>query len=89
MPKEIRQEVMPQREFLLDAMERLGLTKEEMAVRLGCPWNTFKKWIAAPDAKDNYREMPPIAWAFVREVLAHEQLKTAIAEGMKKVTKAA
>lgn len=65
-----------QQEFLLDAMKKLGLNRETFAARIGCPPTTFKKWIAAEAAAGNYREMPAVAWALVREVLAHERLKS-------------
>lgn len=65
-----------QQEFLQAAMDELALGREAFAERIGCPYSTFKKWVHPdPSSKDNFREMPSIAWAFVREVLAHKRLK--------------
>ena len=66
---------MSQQEFLQDAKAKLGLTWPEFAKRIGAPATTLKKWTAAVDAEDNYREMPSTVWALVREVLEHEALK--------------
>jgi hypothetical protein len=68
-----------QHEFLVAAMTELNLNREQFAIRIGCPWDTFKKWIAPPDSANNYREMPTVAWSLVREVLAHERLKKIVA----------
>lgn len=56
-------------------MRAMDMNREEFADRIGCPWTTFKKWIAPETSVSNYREMPTIAWSLIREVLAHEQLK--------------
>lgn len=63
-----------QQEFLRDAATTLGLTQKELAARMGAPWRTFEKWLY-PKETDSNREMPPIAWALVREILEHEKLK--------------
>jgi len=67
-----------QQEFLRDACEILGLEQKQMAARMCAPWTTFKKWLQPTTAKQNYREMPDIAWQLVREILAHERLKKKI-----------
>ncbi|MGZ3238849.1 MAG: hypothetical protein ACXWJK_00495 [Burkholderiaceae bacterium] len=66
---------MTQQEFLRDAKEQLGMTWKEFAQRIGAPETTLKKWMAAPEAEDNYREMPSTVWTLVREIMEHEALK--------------
>lgn len=63
-----------QQEFLREAATTLGLTQKELAARMGAPWRTFEKWLYPKETANN-REMPPIAWALVREILEHEMLK--------------
>lgn len=63
-----------QQEFLRDAMHELGLTRTEFAKRIGAPWDTYRRWLL-PVESEGAREMPPVAWALVREVLEHERLK--------------
>jgi len=65
---------LKQQEFLREAATTLGLTQKGLAVRMGAPWPTFEKWLL-PSESPNSREMPQIAWALVREILAHEKLK--------------
>lgn len=67
-----------QQEFLREAMAELGLTRQAFAERIGAPWETFKKWLL-PAESGGRREMPTVAWSLVREVLAHERLKNAVA----------
>jgi hypothetical protein len=64
-----------QQEFLRSAAKKLGLTQMDMAKRMCAPWDTFKKW-QLPSESENFREMPEIAWQLVREILAHERLKS-------------
>lgn len=63
-----------QQEFLKQAMEELGLKREDFAKRIGAPWDTFRRWLMASNS-DGTRAMSPVAWSLVREVLAHENLK--------------
>lgn len=64
-----------QQEFLRQSAKSLGLSQTGLAKRMCAPWNTYKKW-QLPSESENYREMPEIAWQLVREILAHEKLKT-------------
>jgi DNA-binding transcriptional regulator YiaG len=64
-----------QQKFLRDAAKKLGMTQTGFAERMGAPWTTFGKWLL-PDESPNSREMPEIAWQLVREILAHEKLKS-------------
>lgn len=63
-----------QQEFLLAAMDELGLTQERFASRLGCEQRTLEKWLL-PTASGGHREMDATVWSLVREILAHEKLK--------------
>lgn len=63
-----------QQEFLKQAMQELGLKREDFARRLRVSWDTFRRWPMAADT-DGTREMSPTAWSLVREVLEHEKLK--------------
>jgi uncharacterized protein (DUF2267 family) len=63
-----------QQEFLKNAMGELRLNRKDFAQRIGAPWDTFRRWLMASDA-DGTREMPPVAWSLIREVLEHERLK--------------
>lgn len=67
-----------QQKFLDTAAKKLGLTPEELAKRMGAPWDTFRKWIAPVENTTNHRPMPEIAWRLVREILAHEELKSQV-----------
>ena len=59
-----------QQEFLREAMLNLGgLTRKDFAARLGCAQRTLDKWF-----------LPPTVCVLVREILAHEQLKTKVAK---------
>lgn len=57
-----------QQEFLRDAMERLGMTREEFADRIGTKKRGLDNWLLPSDSKE-YRAMPDMAWKFVREIL--------------------
>lgn len=74
-----------QQDFLREAAAALSLTQNGLAERMGAPWKTFEKWLLPPTS-DHKREMPQIAWALVREILAHEKLK-AKCEKLKKSNK--
>jgi len=75
-----------QQEFLRDAMQKLGLTRERFSKRIGAPWDTFRRWLLPPESEGS-REMPPVAWSLVREVLEHERLKSAHAKLKEKFSK--
>lgn len=87
LDKQMTEKHKTQQEFLLDAMVELKLSREAFAERIGCPWTTFKKWMASPEAVSNYRDMPTTAWSLVREVMAHERLKKEHVKLQKKAAK--
>lgn len=64
----------PQQDFLRETARSLGLTQKGFAKRMGVSWKTFEKWLS-PDGSSDAREMPAIAWNFVREISEHEALK--------------
>lgn len=66
---------LSQQIFLNGAMQELSLTAEQFAQRIGCPWDTFRKWLNDSQKTSNHREMPVVAWSLVREVIEHERLK--------------
>lgn len=61
-----------QQDFLLAAMARCGLGRQDMALRLGCGKKTLDKWLS-PEGTQDFRAMSPLAWKFVAEILIHEE----------------
>lgn len=57
-----------QQEFLRDAMHRLELTRAGFSRRISVPEKTLDKWLAPSDTSD-FRNMPDVVWAHVREIL--------------------
>ena len=49
-------------------MHRLGLTRAGFAQRISVPEKTLDKWLAPSDTSD-FRNMPDVVWAYVREIL--------------------
>jgi hypothetical protein len=70
-----------QRDFLLSAMEELGLTQELFAARLGCEQRSLDRWLMLSTSID-YREMDRSTWGLVREIMAHEKSKATKAKGL-------
>ena len=62
---------LPQQEFLRDAMHRLGLTRAGFAQRISVPEKTLDKWLAPAETSD-FRNMPDVVWAYIREILEWE-----------------
>ncbi|MEX3859406.1 putative transcriptional regulator [Paraburkholderia youngii] len=60
--------IQSQQEFLRDAMQSLGLTRSGFAKRISVPEKTLDKWLAPVNTSD-YRNMPDVVWAYVREIL--------------------
>lgn len=56
--------------FLQDAMHRLAMTKEQFAQRIGVSKKCLSKWMSRHGTQE-FRNMPPIAWKFIGEILAH------------------
>lgn len=63
--------VQPQQEFLREAMGTLGMTRAAFAKRISVPEKTLDKWLAPSETTD-FRNMPEVVWAYVREILAWE-----------------
>ena len=61
---------LSQQEFLRDAMERLGMTRDQFAERIGTKRKTLDNWLL-PES-DSSRGMPDMAWKFIREILEKE-----------------
>lgn len=53
-------------------MTQLNMTRDEMCKRISVPRKTFDKWLA-PVGSNEHRNMPEIAWAYIREILANVQ----------------
>ena len=64
-----------QQEFIRHAMEVLCMTREQFATRLGCASRTLDKWLL-PSTSNDFRSMSDLVWNHIREVLAHEDLKS-------------
>ncbi len=73
-----------QQEFLRSAMAELNMTRDAFCERLGCARRTLDKWLL-PAASNDFRNMDETIWNLVREILAHEKLKTAHESVKKKV----
>jgi DNA-binding transcriptional regulator YiaG len=56
-----------QREFLADAMNKLGMTPEQFAARLGTSVPKLEKWMLSPD-EAGYQVMDEQVWAYIREI---------------------
>lgn len=65
---------MQQQEFLRFAMKKLALTRQGMAARLCVSKRTLDKWLL-PDSSGDHRPLNEPAWALIREILQHEELK--------------
>lgn len=74
---------MTQQEFLRAAMAELDMTRDAFCLRLGAARRTLDKWLLPADSKD-FRNMDETIWNLVREILAHEKLKTKHAKLLKK-----
>jgi len=62
---------LPQQAFLRDAMDRLGLTRDGFAERLGATRRRLDNWLL-PATSTGFRELDPVVWKFVREILERE-----------------
>lgn len=74
-----------QQDFLRAAMAELNMTRDKFCVRLGCARRTLDKWLLPSTSKD-FRSMEETVWVLVREILAHESLKSSV-KALKKVSK--
>lgn len=57
-----------QQQVLRDAMETLGLTRQEFAARIHVPIRTFDKWLL-PDESTDHRQMPDMARGYIADLL--------------------
>lgn len=71
-----------QQVFLRAAMAELDMTRDVFCVRLGCARRTLDKWLLPSTSKD-FRSMEETIWVLVREILAHEALKTSLKKSKK------
>lgn len=72
MTKFTNKSSLTQQEFLLKAIEQLGLTRVEFAKRISVPKKTLDKWLAADGTADK-RVMPEMAWAYIKEILQNSE----------------
>lgn len=66
---------MAQQEFLRHAMDRLGMTRDQFAERIGASRRRLDTWLLPSDSK-GFRELDSVAWKFVREILGAENENT-------------
>ena len=57
-----------QQDFLRDAMQRLDMTRQEFADRIGAKKRALDNWLLPSNSK-GFRPMSDTAWALVREIL--------------------
>ena len=62
---------MAQAEFLREAMLRLGMTRDQFALRIATKRKTLDCWVLPAQSKES-RVMPDMAWQFIREILEKE-----------------
>lgn len=60
--------MVSQQDFLRDAMQKLGMTRDQFCKRISVPRKTLDKWLAPEGSKES-RAMPEMAWAYIREIL--------------------
>jgi hypothetical protein len=59
-----------QQDYLRDAMQHLGMTRDQFSKRISVPRKTFDKWLA-PEGSKEFRAMPEMAWSYIREILSN------------------
>lgn len=64
-----------QQDFLRDAMERLGMTRQQFADRIGGSKRALDNWLLPSDSS-GFRSMPDPIWTLVREILPKNAKKT-------------
>lgn len=74
---------LTQQTFLQEAMAALAMSREQFADRLGASLQRLDCWLA-PQEDPVYRELDPVVWKFVRDILEWEAAKKAAAEGREK-----
>lgn len=73
----MKTEIPGQQAFLRQAAKDLKLSQKNLAIRMGVPWDTFRRWLL-PSGSDGARGMPEMAWKFIDEIKAHERLMKSI-----------
>ena len=63
-----KKKVVPQQEFLRDAMKRLGMTRQKFADRICASKRRLDSWLLPSESKE-FRELDPTIWQFIREIL--------------------
>ncbi|QEZ48708.1 MULTISPECIES: helix-turn-helix domain-containing protein [Cupriavidus] len=58
-----------QQDFLREAMNQLGMTREEFAARLSVAKRTLDKWLLPSESSDS-RGLPEMGRAYIQEILA-------------------
>lgn len=65
---------MTQQDFLRQAMDTMGMTREQFAERIGAKKRGLDNWLLPSDSKE-FRAMPEMAWKFIREILQNHHEK--------------
>jgi transcriptional regulator with XRE-family HTH domain len=63
--------LVSQQNFLRDAMQRLDMTRDQFAARLGASRRRLDNWLLPSDSA-GFRELDPVIGTFVREILERE-----------------
>lgn len=63
-----KKKAMSQQEFLRSAMAQLGMTRQQFADRIHASKRRLDSWLL-PAASNEFRELDPTIWQFIREVL--------------------
>jgi len=66
----------PQQEYLRDAMERLRLTMNELALHIDATPRAMKNWLL-PDTSPSHRTMPALARTAIDDLLSKRGRKQA------------
>lgn len=53
-------------------MQRLGMTHDQFATRLGASCRRLDNWLLRSDSS-GFRELDPVIWTFVREIIEREE----------------
>ena len=62
---------MSQQEFLRDAMQRMDMTRDQFADRIGASRRRLDNWLLPSDSA-GFRELDPVIWTFVREIIERQ-----------------
>jgi len=59
---------LAQQDFLRDAMQRMNMTRQKFADRIGASKRALDNWLLPADSK-GFRPMPETVWTLIREIL--------------------